>query len=225
MSNNLHSNFIEYSNVELHISGGFNGESKSECHIFESCTWKHFSSLKNKRRFGTLTTTANSSPFIIGGEESSKKQLNSVEKLVNNEWIEMKSLTKTVSRHCAVSVKEDIYLIGGHIGSDQFSDQVITLDTISNESKFLRSKLNKGRQFHSCAKINSKNIIVVGGRNLKGSLKSVELLSLISWKWSEPKELELPVGISYAEIVNPPTGDTPLFELLLVTVELLIIFK
>jgi hypothetical protein len=162
---------VKRSNGSCTISGGFNGESKSECHTFESCTWKVFSSMKCKRRFATLTTIANSSTFIIGGEESSKKRFNTIEKLVNNnnknneqyinnnnhnhnnnngvgdnknnkninknnennknyEWVEMEPLIETISRHCAVSVRDkEIFLIGGHIGSDQFSDQTMTLDT------------------------------------------------------------------------------------------------
>jgi hypothetical protein len=189
--------------------------------------------MKYKRRFATLTTIANSSTFIIGGEESSKKRLNTIEKLFsnnnnlnnnnnnynnnnnknnnnnNNEWVEVDPLVETISRHCAVSVRDkEIFLIGGYIGTDQFSDQTMTFDTTSNKSKFLSSKLNKGRQLHSCAKMNSNNfVIVVGGRNLRGALKSVELLNLKSLRWTEPKDLQLPKEISYAEIVAHPSGD------------------
>jgi hypothetical protein len=181
--------------------------------------------MKYKRRFATLTTIANSTTFIIGGEESSKKRLNTIEKLFsnnnnlnnnnnntnnnNNEWIEMEPLIETISRLCAVSVKDkEIFLIGGYIGTDQFSDQTMTLDTTLNKSKFLSSKLKNGRQLHSCAKMNSNNfVIVVGGRNLRGALKSVELLNLKSLRWTEPKDLQLPKEISYAEIVTHPSGD------------------
>ena len=49
-------------------------------------------------------------------------------------------------------------------------------------------------------------IVVVGGRDLKGTMKSVEVYDLQRSKWTEPKNLELPLGICYAEITPHPTG-------------------
>jgi hypothetical protein len=49
---------------------------------------------------------------------------------------------------------------------------------------------------------------VVGGRDAKGALKSIETLDTrTSQKWIEMKNLELPFGISYAQIVTTnPSG-------------------
>jgi hypothetical protein len=50
---------------------------------------------------------------------------------------------------------------------------------------------------------------VVGGRDARGALKSVEYLDLArtSKKWIKRENLELPFGISYAQIVTTnPSG-------------------
>jgi hypothetical protein len=73
----------------------------------------------------------------------------------------------------------------------------------------MRVKLNRGRQLHSCAWLNGNHIIVVGGRDARGALKSVETLDLArtSKKWIKRENLELPFGISYAQIVTTnPSG-------------------
>jgi hypothetical protein len=55
--------------------------------------------------------------------------------------------------------------------------------------------------------LNRNHIIVVGGRNARGTLKSVETLDIrTSKKWIERKYLELPIGISYAQLVPNPSG-------------------
>jgi hypothetical protein len=57
--------------------------------------------------------------------------------------------------------------------------------------------------------INGNHIIVVGGRDARGALKSVEYLDLArtSKKWIKRENLELPFGISYAQIVTTnPSG-------------------
>ena len=148
-----------------------------------------------------------SSTLIIGGEENSRKQSNSIEKLINRKWKTMKPLTETISRHCAVQVEgKDIFLIGGHIGSEQFSDKVIRFNAETHESAVLRTTMKRGRQLHACAPIDYNKVIVVGGRSLRGTLKSVELFDPLRLTWTEPKNLELPLGISYAEIVKHPAG-------------------
>jgi hypothetical protein len=62
--------------------------------------------------------------------------------------------------------------------------------------------LNIGRQLHSCSRINKNQIIVAGGRDVKGGLDSVEILDKIDGEWNTgPK---LPIAISYALMVEHP---------------------
>jgi hypothetical protein len=124
-------------------------------------------------------------------------------------WKQVTQLDKPVSRHCTIQAKEDtIYIIGGLTESSSFSDETITFNILTKASTTMRVKLNRGRQLHSCAWLNGNNIIVVGGRDARGPLKSVETLDTrTSKKWIERKNLELPLGISYAQIVTTnPSG-------------------
>jgi hypothetical protein len=125
-------------------------------------------------------------------------------------WKQATQLDKSVSRHCAVQAKEDtIYIIGGLTESSSFSDETITFNILTKTSSTMRVKLNRGRQLHSCAMMNGNHIIVVGGRDARAALKSVETLDTrTSKRWIERKNLELPFGISYAQIVTTnPSGN------------------
>jgi hypothetical protein len=125
-------------------------------------------------------------------------------------WRHATQLIKPVSRHCTVQAKEDtIYIIGGLTKSSSFSDETISFNPLSSDSSTLGVRLNRGRQLHHCARLNDYHIIVVGGRDARGALKSVEALDTRSSKeWLERKNLELPFGISYAQIVTTnPSGN------------------
>jgi hypothetical protein len=125
-------------------------------------------------------------------------------------WRQVTHLIKPVSRHCTVQAKEDIiYIIGGLTESSPFSDETISFNILTKTSSTMRVKLNRGRQLHNCARLNDYHIIVVGGRDARAALKSVETLDTrTSKRWIERKNLELPFGISYAQIVTTnPSGN------------------
>ena len=104
----------------------------------------------------------------------------------------------------------EIYIIGGHLGEDQFSDKTISFKPQTGISVYQKEKLNKGRQLHSCSKIDGGNkIVVVGGRDGRGELKSVEIFDIKISKWIERKDLEFPVAISYSQMV-PHSGKNTL---------------
>jgi hypothetical protein len=174
----------------------------------ESCKWNRIVSFKEKRSFATLTSIGSTS-FVIGGETSSTDLVSSIIELDESLDPKMTNMEFPISRHCAVFISEkEIWLIGGHTGKNQFSDQSLTFDTTSKKSAFNTEKLNKGRQLHSCAMFDSNTVILVGGRNNRGGLKSVETFDIrSSKKWIERKNLELEHGISYAELVQNPYGN------------------
>jgi hypothetical protein len=94
-------------------------------------------------------------------------------------WKQVTQLDKPVSRHCTVQAKEDtIYIIGGLTESSSFSDKTISINILTKTSSTMRVKLNGGRQLHCCAMMNGNHILVVGGRDARGALKSVETLDL-----------------------------------------------
>jgi hypothetical protein len=189
--------------------GGEGLQSKFDCYIFEKCQWKNLTSMPEKLRFASLTTLINSTNVIIGGEKDSKNLRSSIMSLNDTTWTPVGNLNKPISRHCTVVVKEDtIYIIGGLTESSPFSEETITFNPLTSVSSTLGVKLNRGRQLHSCARLNENHIIVVGGRNARGALKSVETLDTrTSKKLIEMKNLELPFGISYAQIVTTnPSG-------------------
>jgi len=189
--------------------GGEGLQSKFDCYIFEKCHWKNLTSLPEKLRFASLTTLINSTNVIIGGEKDSKSLRSSIMSFNDTTWIPVGNLTRPVSRHCTVQAKEDtIYIVGGLTESSPFSDETVTFNILTKTSSTMRVKLNRGRQLHSCARLNENHIIVVGGRNARGALNSVETLDTrTSQKLIEMKNLELPFGISYAQIVaTNPSG-------------------
>ena len=192
------------------ISGGLGMSSSTfECYSFENCKWSNkLSSVNEKRRFATLTS-AGSTSFVIGGETSSTNLVGSFIELDENMVPKITEMKNPISRHCAVKMHDKIiFLIAGHIGKTQFSAQTLSFDTTLKNFAFNTAKLNKGRQLHSCAMFDTNTIIVVGGRDLRGGLKSVETLDIRSSKrWSERKNLELEQAISYAELVTSPYGN------------------
>ena len=195
--------------ISLKFPGGLGLTNKFECYNFEICKWKNIASSEEKRRFAALTSVG-STTFVIGGEKSSENLLSSIIKLDEEMVFTDIALDIPISRHCAVPIKNQrIFLIGGHIGSSHFSDQTLSYDIKDEKTNFIPAKMNKGRQLHSCAMFDPKTIIVVGGRNQRGGLKSVETFDVNgSNKWIERKnlELELELGISYAELVSHPKG-------------------
>ncbi len=164
--------------------------------------------MAEKFRFASLTNLINSTNVIIGGEKDSKNLRRSIISLNDTTWIPVGNLSKPVSRHCTVVVKEDnIYIIGGLTESSSFSEETISFNILTRTSSTMRVKLNRGRQLHSCVRLNDYHIIVVGGHDARGALKSVETLDTRkSKKWIERKNLELPFGISYAQIATNPSG-------------------
>ncbi len=190
--------------------GGDQLISKFDCYIFKTCQWSNLRSWTEKLRFASLTQLWNFTNVLIGGEKDSKNLSSLVQSLDTNTWTSSVQLKQPVSRHCSLLIKEDtIYIIGGLTQSSAFSDEIITFNPLSSQSSTLGVKLNRGRQLHSCARLNEYHIIVVGGRDARGPLKSVEYLDLArtSQKWIERKNLELPFGISYSQMVTTnPSG-------------------
>ena len=155
--------------------GGEGLQSKFDCYIFEKCQWKNLTSLTQKLRFASLTTLINSTIVIIGGEKDSKNLRSSIMSLNETTWIPVANLTKQISRHCSVVVKEDtVYIIGGMTESSSFLEETISFKLLTKISSTMGVRLNRGRQLHSCAWLNENHIIVLGGRDARGALKSIE---------------------------------------------------
>ena len=150
----------------------------------------------------------NHTSVIIGGEKDSTKSFDTIISLNDKSWNKVADLPVPVSRHCSVLIKEDtIYVIGGHIGKSTFSVETISFNALNSDFTTIGATLTRGRQLHSCAMLNPNHIIVVGGRDARGVLKSVETLDVrTSKKWIERENLQLPIGISYAQLVPNPSG-------------------
>ena len=109
--------------------------------------------LNEIRHFATSVTMSNDDQYIIGGENShSSLPLSTAEKLTRNgfEVIDMKV---KLSRHCAIPYNDTtIFLIGGIVNEEQFSDKTYFFNPTSKEIEEGPS-LMKGRQLHSCGKL------------------------------------------------------------------------
>ena len=164
--------------------------------------------MKTQRRFSASVSTEAYGLIVIGGESNSKERLSSVEYLRDETWEELIGVQLQISRHCAVFMNGiGIYVIGGHFENQPFSGKVFLLDLRESKARPVKDTLMKnGRQFHSCANMGKDRIIVAGGRNHLGFLKSVEVLNLRTLKWTEPKHLQLNIGISHAQLIPGLTG-------------------
>ena len=124
-------------------------------------------------------------------------------------WKELPSAKLKISRHCAVSLNDyDVYIIGGHFEDQPFSKNVFVLNMRAggNISSVKGSPIKHGRQFHSCAKVGKDRIIVAGGRNYQGLLSSVEIFDIRTYRWTEPKQLQLQFGVSHAQLIPDLKG-------------------
>ena len=143
--------------------------------------------------------------IAVGGETHSRTRLSTLEIFDQEKFSwesEMTDLGFPVSRHCAVAVnRKEVFIIGGFMDANPFSDQVIRLYVDPFEASPVASRMKTGRQLHSCATINSRKIIVVGGRNFGGFLKSVEVFDAMTLRWTEVKHLELPNGLGHTQLL------------------------
>lgn len=90
----------------------------------------------------------------------------------------MENLAETFSRHCIVRYSNtSVFIIAGVIRSKSFSRQTFFYD-LATQFLQMGPSLHHGRQLHSCAMIDSKHVLVAGGRNFLGGLNSVEILDV-----------------------------------------------
>ena len=190
--------------------GGKIGSSINECYsLKDNGKWIQIEAMKNNRRFSASVSTENLGLVVIGGESDSKTRHSSVEFLMGDTWKELPSAKLKISRHCAVSVNEnDVYIIGGHFEDQPFSKNVFVLNMRAggNISPVKGSPIKHGRQFHACGKVGKDRIIVAGGRNYQGLLRSVEVFNLRTLRWTEPIHIQLKDGISHAQFISSHAG-------------------
>ena len=160
------------------------------------------------RRFTAAVSTEAFGLVATGGESDSKTRHSSIEHLKGKTWRELPGTLPKISRHCAATLNgNDIFIIGGHLEDKPFSDEVYVINIRANITKRAKgSSMRHGRQFHSCATFGQDKIIVVGGRNCQGLLSSVEVFSIRTTQWTEPKQLQLKFGIAHAQLISDLTG-------------------
>jgi N-acetylneuraminic acid mutarotase len=106
----------------------------------ENCKWTKSGKLSAGLRFGISVAD-----YIIGGEDREGQASKLVHRFGDKKW--MAELPENVTRHCATIVgSEKIFIIGGHVGNDQFSPQTFILNLISKETRATTS-MNGGNQF------------------------------------------------------------------------------
>jgi len=196
-----HQHFI----ISLIVLGGFNDKSQIGCFTLNNNQWEERFPLITKRHFLTLTQMPDSSVYAIGGENNGGK-LTSIEKFNGAEWTPYSDHLSSVSHHCAVTLDEKtILIIGGTVNSTPYSTETFLFTPKAEGPQLDKgSPLIHGRNFHSCARMKSNDIIVVGGCNHRSELASVEILRRRALKWNQGPEL--PIAISYASIVADPAG-------------------
>jgi hypothetical protein len=138
--------------------------------------------------------------------------LDTVEIMTKDGWqLSLPSLPATNMYSCMVLLNSTTaFLIGGVLTSD-YSPNTYLLNTEENNQEWIQGPtLNVGRDYHGCARIRKDSsshqfsIIVVGGANRGGSLKSVEILDEGANVWRNGPDL--PFEVSFGSLVEDPTG-------------------
>ena len=184
--------------------GGLLSQTSNACFILQADgKWSSIKSMNKNRRFSATVSTMAFGVAVIGGESDSKTKPSSIEHFMGDSWKELPGAKLKVSRHCAVSLNGiDVFIIGGHLEDQPFSDRVFLLSTKTNNIRPLKgSSMKRGRQFHACSNFDKDSIIVVGGRNYQGLLQSVEVFNLRTLMWTEPTNLQLSIGIAHAQLI------------------------
>ncbi len=125
----------------------------------------------------------------------------------------VKFTTEGVWLHCMVALgNHKVMVIGGNYNVWAEGSYYSTKTYVLNESLVWSEgpPLNIPRHWHSCGMVRKnaietgKSIIVVGGLNNDGKLKSVEIFDQENNKWIQGPEL--PIGIAAAGLVEDRTG-------------------
>jgi len=141
--------------------------------------------------------------LVVGGELNSNTRHSSAELLVNQEWKIYANFSVLASQHCSVVLdNRDMYVIGGFLENEPFSGKTLIFNLKTGNSYTIRSQMKAGRQLHSCAIIDSNKIIVAGGRNSKGLVKTVEVFYTSTSRWTEMKNLEFKIGRGYGQLLT-----------------------
>ena len=94
-------------------------------------------------------------------------------------------LPENFYEHCSVIMDSTVYLIGGF----ETQSKILAIDIRSSEMTY-KSELNHGRKRHACAQITGLNpkIIVSGGSNNNGDVKSTEIYDNLNDSWEIGKK-------------------------------------
>ena len=90
--------------------------------------------------------------------------------------------------HCSVIMDSTFYLIGGF----ETQSKILAIDVRTSEMTY-KSELNHGRKRHACAQITGSNrkIIVSGGSDNNGDVKSTEIYDNLNDSWEIGKKRHL----------------------------------
>ena len=105
-------------------------------------------------------------------------------------------LPENFYEHCSVVMDSTVYLIGGF----DTQSKILAIDIRTSEMTY-KSELNHGRKRHACAQITGSNpkIIVSGGSNNNGDVKSTEIYDNLNDSWEIGKK-GLGCAVPYSDV-------------------------
>ena len=125
--------------------------------------------------------------FIFGGCHGNVHDTVMMYDLVTKEWKMMKPLPSAVDDMASVLWQNNAILLGGRNKTDDDLDSVVTYNLTTRESKYLPSMKHKRR---GCAAVVTGDVLVVmGGRDGRNYLKSVEVFHFKEQVWEELPEM------------------------------------
>ena len=193
--------------LRLIISTGASSvvSAQTSCYQLQNCHWTFLNKMEERRRFSSTVSLPRLGLVVIGGESDSRTRHSTMSALRSpaHGWKEILDFAAKVSRHCSVSFSSSaIFVIGGFVEDQPFSDKVMKINLETLNAFTLTSRMKTGRQLHSCAVVDSNKIIVVGGRNYRGLVSSVEVFNVMTSTWSSPKHLEFAQAPGYGQLVS-----------------------
>ena len=146
------------------LSGGYHGNVKKECWLFDTMEkkWKSVPSMKGGRCKHRAVVHCDE-VYVVGGEDDLDRPLDSVERMCNSTrlWSEVPPMKKALSDPLAASFAHSIYVFGGIAGEDTTCTCTQKYDTVWGEWSF-KAEMPEPCRLGAVATVNDR-VFIVGG--------------------------------------------------------------
>jgi len=184
----------------------------NKCHQFDtdSMSWNEVNPLKIARQDHAITSIGQSLVTCGGttvSDWSRHTTLRSCEILANGngQWTTMKPLHMNTESHCMVEMDPStIISLGGREAGRGISNKMYEYNMMSNQWTETNTPMTQKRYGHECVKLSEDQILVIGGHDGNGYLKSTEVYHRRQRKWKTGPMMPKPIG--FGQFVKASLG-------------------